>query len=235
MEISISWNVTAVSFSVSSLLSAFIAWKAFGVWRKQAVNPASLAFFQVILYLFLYVLLRAGASVLFVNDPSVLAAAYVFSHVFLGLAASYIVKFSMISFFKEETARRFFYLTLLLFSLDIGLNLLYPNSPEFHAETGIIDWGTHHFVAIFHTALLWGSFLTAAALFLYKGIRYSNDPTLRFRSLLIASSLFAAILIVIPRNIVESPAMIFVSDIGFILAFSLVFFGVSFKPRESGT
>lgn len=232
MEFSISWNITALSFSLSSVLSALVAFRAFIVWRKQAVNPISAAFFGVLLFLFLYVSVRAVASLLFAHDVSVLAQAYVFSHLFLGIATAYMVRFSIISFFREETARRLFFLTLFLFALDIVLNLFYPNSPVLHEDTGIIHWGTQLPVAIVHTGLLWGAFLLTASLFLVKGLQY-KESLLRKRSLLIAASLFAAILIVIPRNIVESPIMIFISDVGFIIAFLLVFLSISLKPAET--
>ncbi|MFH1584707.1 MAG: hypothetical protein ABIB12_01080 [Patescibacteria group bacterium] len=233
MDPIVSFNTTAISFTSSAILSAFIAWRAFFILQRQKTNPASEFFFKALVFMTFYMGVRGFVSFFFVHEETVLAFAYLLSHIFLGIAVAYIVKFSVSNFFQRHTAQRFFYLTLFLFGLDVLLNVFFPNTPEFHAQSGIVDWGTHTYVAIFHTGLLWGGFLLAASLFLSKVAQYWSDTTLRYRSLLIALGLISAIVVVIPRNLVESPLMIVISDIGFIISLALILFGVSFRAQET--
>ena len=43
MDISFSWNFTAVAFGSSALLSSLVTWKAFHVWKRGEKNETSRA------------------------------------------------------------------------------------------------------------------------------------------------------------------------------------------------
>ncbi len=227
-----SFNATAISFCISTLLSAFIAWRGFSIWKKQRENEAGRAFFQAILCLSFYVGVRALASFWFADTPYALTVLYILSHVFLGIAAAFIAKFASVSFFDLSLANLVFRVVLVLFVPDIILNILLPNQPHFNSALNIIEWGSNKYVGIYHSLLLWSIFLAAAILFAYKARQNWSDRTIRNRSLLIAAGLLLCILVVIPRNVFRTPLFILISDVGYSLSFGIILWAISFPHQK---
>jgi hypothetical protein len=220
-------NITAISFSISAILAAGITWRCFYIWRLQKENNVPRIFFQATLFFTLYMAVRAIFSIFFVGLPNVLTWGYIVSHIFLGLASASLARFAVASFFNMKLANKIFAGLLALFSSDIILNIILPNNPSLNTSLNIIEWGTNKYVGIYHTALLWLVFLSAAILFIYKAIQNRRDREVKLRSLIIASGLLLNIIVVIPRNIFDTPIFILISDIGYALTFGLIFLGVS--------
>lgn len=189
-------------------------------------------FFYSLLLMTGYMTLRAAVSLFFAQDPSVLALGYILSHVFLGFAASYLLRFAVASFSGFSLASKFFYLSLLLFASDIALNVFLPNAPVFHRDLNIIEWGTNKYVGIYHTILLWLVFLSAGFIFVSKASQNRKDYEIRTRSLTIAAGIFLAIVVVIPRNIFHTPLFITISDIGYAFSFGIVLLGLGHRFQE---
>ena len=226
------WNITALAFGVSTLISLYITVRAFFVWKRDLDNTIGQIFAHIFIFLTLYMGIRAFVSFLFPASPSILSGAYIMSHVFLGIGAAYVAKLGLTPVARPIIAQSVFLLFVILFALDVGLTLLLPNSPSFDSAHNIIDWGTNEVVGIFHTMLLWSTFLLSAGIFLFKTVQCWRDPLLRYRFLLISLSLVFAILIVIPRNIFHTPGFIFVSDVGFAVSFFLALWGISWGEEK---
>jgi hypothetical protein len=222
------FRITAISFSLSSILSALIAWRTFLVCRKQRENQASKFFFYALVGMSFYMGVRAIVSLFFLDFPSIMVGGYILSHVFLGAGASFLGSFSAASIFSQQFAKKIFALILTLFASDVILNILNPNRPPYlNPELSIIEWGTNKSVGIYHTALLWLVFLTVGALFVYKAVKNWKDREVRTRSLIISLGVLVSIIVVIPRNIFHEPAFVLISDVGFISSFALVLWGIS--------
>ena len=189
-------------------------------------------FFYTLFFIALYMAIRGYISFFFTQTPAILAWGYILSHVFLALAAGYLARFSVTSFFSARAADKVFYIVLFLFAVDIAINILVPNDPLFNRELNIIEWGTNKYVGILHTVLLWLVFLSAGVLFAYKAVQNRKDREIRTRSVLIASGILLGIVIVIPRNIFHDPAFLVVSDIGYALSFGVTLLGVSYHFRK---
>jgi hypothetical protein len=228
----LSINITALSFSVSAVLAGIIAWRSFYVWKKHQENRTPKLFFYFMLFSAIYMAIRGFISFFFANSPAILSWGYVLSHVFLVLAAAYLIRFAVANLSDTKKADKVFYIILLLFISDIILNIVFPNSPSFNKELNIIEWGTNDFVGIYHTALLWLVFLSAGILFIYKAVYNWHDREIRIRSLLIATGIILGIIIVIPRNVFHAPLFIVISDIGYVLSFGITLLGVSYHFPE---
>lgn len=228
---SLSLNISAISFSISSLLSAFIAWRAFLVWRKQEENQVGKAFFEALLFFSLYLGVRGIVSFLFVDFPVILTLVYILSHVFLGIAVAHMAKFGMLVF-KPSLANSAFFVVLGLYASDVILNIFLPNQPYFNPDLNIIEWGSHKYVGIYHTLLLWLVFLWVFTLFVYKAFQNWQDFIIRTRCLLIAGGILVGIFVSIPRNIFKAPIFLLISDISLSLAFAIVLWGISFGEKR---
>lgn len=228
-----SWNITAITFATSTIVSLYICIRAFFVWKQDRESEISKTFVYIFVFLTPYMGIRAFASLFFFAHPTVLTIDYIVSHVFLGIAASYVAKLGLTPVVSAKTANAIFLLFLILFAFDVALTMLLPNNPSFDKNLNIIDWGTNNTVGILHTLLLWGTFLLSAAIFLFKTIQCCSVPLLRARFLLMSMSLILAILIVIPRNIFHTPGFIFVSDVGFVVSFFFALWGISWKEKRT--
>lgn len=225
MEMSL--NITTISFALSTFFSAAITWRSFSIWRKQKLNQIAKAFSQTLLFMTLYMGIRAIASFFFVDSSVLLASMYILSHVFLGIAMAYLIKFSLISFFNLSLAKLVFFIVLFLFTLDVIFNIILPNHPSFNHKMNIIEWGTNKYVGLYHSLLVWAVCLTAITVFTFKAYKNWQDAEIRSRSLIIAVGLLLSILVVIPRNIFPAPLFIVVSDIGYVLTFAIVLWAIS--------
>jgi hypothetical protein len=226
------FNITAISFTVSTLFAAAVTWRCFYILKKQPENEATEAFFKGLLFFTLYVGIRAIASIFFTDAAEILAFVYISSHIFLGLASAYLAKFATLSFFDLSKGNKIFATVCLFFLSDIILNILLPNQPHFNQQLNIIEWGTDKYVGIYHTVLLWLVFLAVALLFAYKGIKNWQDKELRVRSLVITAILVFSILVVVPRNIFHAPIFNLISDIGYTFSFGSILFAINYHPKK---
>lgn len=224
-------NVTAISFSISTIFCAAICWQTFKVFKKQKENPSTEAFFQSLLCFVFYMGVRALVSTFFTGEPLILTSIYILSHVFLGMAAAFLAKFAVLSFFNLRRADKIFIIACLFFATDVIFNIFFPNQPRFNAGLNIIEWGTQKYVGIYHTLLLWAVFLSVAGLFIYKAVKNWQDREIRLRSLTISSGVILSIIVVIPRNIFHSPVFIMISDIGYVFAFGLILWAIARKMK----
>jgi len=232
MNISVSWNITAISFSISSLLNFFLVLKGFRSWQKQKENKLTETFLISVIFWFFYTETRAIASIFFVNNPGILALAYLISRIFSGIGTCYILKIALISFFSYSTTKKGFYTALVLYCIDIILNALLPNKPVFDAKLNVINWGTNNIVAISHSVLPLLIFGIATAIFAYKAIRFWSDKLVRYRCIFMSSGMLWATLILAPRNMIKSPVFLIITNVGFIVPFILLFLGTTFKTGK---
>ncbi len=234
---SLSFNISAISFCVSSLLSAFIAWRAFLVWEREKENQVSEAFFKALLFFTLYLGVRGIVSFSFISFSLILTLAYILCHVFLGAAVAYLAKLGTVALFSPALANSIFIAVLVLYASDVILNILLPSHPRFNPKLNIIEWGTQRnveYTGIYHTLLFLLVFLGTLTLFAYKAYQNWQNYILRTRCLLIVGGLLIAIFVTIPRNIFRTPVFLLISDISFVLTFGMILWGISFSEKREG-
>ncbi len=224
-------NISAISFTASTLLSGIIAWRAFLAWEKQKKNKMSKLFFKALVFISLYLGVRGVVSFFFVDSPPILSSVYLLSHIFLGIASSYLAKLAVLTA-KPKFADLGFYAALGLFASDVTFNIIFPNQPYFNAQLNIIEWGTNKYVGIYHTLLCLLVFFGVFAVFTAQAIKNWQDKFIRTRCLLIAGGVLTAVLVTVPRNIFKAPVFLLISDISFSLSLGIVLWGISFGREE---
>lgn len=228
---SFSLNISAISFSISTLLAALISWRSFLAWKKQEKNRMSKTFFSIMLYFSFYLGVRAIASLFFSDSASLLTSVYILSHVFYGITASYMIKLAVLAI-NPPRAQLAFIITLLLYASDILLNIFLPNKPYLNPEMNVIEWGTNKYVGIFHTLLCCLTYILVFTIFISRAIKNWQDYLVRTRCLIIAGATIFGIIITIPRNVFDSPILMLVSDIGLSLNFAIILWGISFGRKK---
>lgn len=229
-----SLNVSALSFGICTFLSAALTWRAFIFWKKQKENQVSYAFFKALFCACFYMGVRAIASFLFVNSPDILAFVYLLSHVFLGIAIAYIAKFAIVGFFELSAANSAFIAVLILAAFDVILNIFFPNQPHLNPALKFIDWGTHKYVGIYHTLLLFLVFLGVLILFAYKAYQNWQNHIVRTRCLLISFAVLIMFLTGIPRNVFRAPLYLLISDIGLVVALGIFLWAITSTSEKGG-
>ncbi len=221
------WNYSAASFLISGAIGVILDLQSLRAWRKQPENRVAYNFFMAIAFFSIYFLYRGFAALVFTTNDQALAAVYVSSHIAIAFFIAYWLNMSIAGINPRLRTPWFFIGVLVLMTIDITLNIKYPNNPHFSAFDNVVEWGANPFIGKIHSIAVGIPLMGSLGIFIYQVVKYWHDAELRIKTLAILAAMMVGFLVTAARDLFPSALGVLASDLGFVF---MMLIGAIFIP-----
>ncbi|MFH1236182.1 MAG: hypothetical protein V1685_04570 [Parcubacteria group bacterium] len=212
---------------LNGVLCAFLAWKLHRSLRQNPSHRVLHLFAQLYVFL-IFAYLAFSLPRFFVPlDQQAIGVGFLVAHVFLFLAAGYLVRVTTFFFRANwELPAFWLFLTLAVGAMIVGV--MNFQEPYYNTTTGITDWNIDPMFGTLTTVIFLIVLVPSSLFFFYQGIKTRNT-VIRTRSILIALGIALLLVALAIYYNSGTSTLFFISDLFSLSAFLSTFIGVYYK------